>query len=171
MSAPRRSFTRFVVSIVAVAVAALSVSASGAAAPKSTALTAAAPSVAAASIAASSVAAARADSDDTPRTCGGSHYPPCPPKSSISISPHHKVHRGHRLRVRAVHFAPHKTLNVTVRVVGHRGGFTASGTVTTDRHGNAVFSIRIPKSLKTGTYTLLIKIGSTTKKIRIVVKR
>jgi hypothetical protein len=177
MSAPRRSFAILVVFIVTAALAALSFTGLATGAQTKRAPTNRAPAtvaavapaaVAPAFVAPAAIAPAAADTDDdAPRLCGGKFYPPCPPRGSISVS-HRTVHAGHKVHIRAKHFAAHKT--VTIHLVGHGHSFFL-GKVVTGKHGSVSFSVRIPRHLKPGTYTLVIQVGSTTKRIHIVVKR
>jgi hypothetical protein len=95
----------------------------------------------------------------TSRPCGRPHYPPCPPKSSVSVSPHN-VRRGHQLFISVRHYPARR--HVSVHLAGH-GIYRSLGSTTTGRHGNANLRVTIPKHISRGKYTLYVKVGSATK--------
>ncbi len=117
----------------------------------------------------SSAAPSRAANAFAPasRPCGRPHYPPCPPKSSASVSPHN-VRRGHHLFISVRHYPAHK--RVTVHLAGH-GIYRQLGSSRTGPHGNTNFSVRIPKHIPVGRYTVYVQIGSATKTFHINVIR
>jgi hypothetical protein len=102
-----------------------------------------------------------------PRPCGRPHYPPCPPKSSVSVSPHN-VRRGHHLFISVRHYPAHK--HVSVHLAGH-GIYRSLGSTRTGRHGNANLRVTIPKHISRGKYTLYVMVGSATKTFHIRVIR
>ncbi len=102
------------------------------------------------------------------RPCGRPHYPPCPPKSSVSVSPHN-VRRGHRLFISVRHYPAHK--RVSIRLAGHHIS-RRIGSSRTGPHGNTNFSVHIPKHIPVGRrYTVYVHIGSATKRFHINVIR
>ena len=101
------------------------------------------------------------------RPCGIRHYPPCPPKSSVSVYPR-SVHRGHRITISVLHYRGDVT--IAVHLAGH-GRYIYLGSSTTGPRGNRTFSVLIPRRIPTGHYTLYVRIGSTTKAFGITVLR
>jgi hypothetical protein len=100
--------------------------------------------------------------------CGIKHYPPCPKHHHIGGQKHHHCKQGHRYHLKAQHFPKHKKIRVHIKGHGHDKLIYRSHT---NKHGNKFFSVKIPKNFKPGKYTLIVKVGNTTKKIHIHVKK
>ncbi|HEY2272488.1 MAG TPA: hypothetical protein VGH30_06920 [Jatrophihabitantaceae bacterium] len=101
------------------------------------------------------------------KPCGIKHYPRCP-HGHIGGQKHHHAKQGHRYHLHAQHFPKHKKITVHIKGHGHDKLIFRSHT---NKHGNKFFSVKIPKNFKPGKYTLIVKVGNTTKKIHIHVKR
>jgi hypothetical protein len=101
------------------------------------------------------------------RPCGIRHYPPCPPKSSVSVYPR-SVHRGHRITISVLHYRGYST--IAVHLAGH-GRYIYLGSSTTGPRGNRTFSVVIPRRIPTGHYTLYVRVGSSVKAFGITVLR
>jgi hypothetical protein len=115
----------------------------------------------------SRTAAAATAAAPSARPCGRRHYPPCPPKASVSVYPHN-VRRGHGVTITVKHYPAFR--RITVHLAGHNR-YLDLGSSKTDKRGNASFTVRIPRHIPVGRYRLAVKIGSSNHRFTINVIR
>lgn len=115
----------------------------------------------------STAAPARAALPRATAPCGQPNYPPCPPQSSITVSPT-TVRRGQFITISVRHYPPNRP--VTVHLAGH-GRYIFLGSSRTGPHGNTTFSVRVPRHIPLGRYTLFVQVGHAIKSFTIHVVR